>query len=105
MSDLEVDAEGAQAGVQALGPQVFFGQLETSWQIVREDGERHFIGQPQPSDLDEFRLGHGSGFDGIPNILLLEAANREFQQPGTGNLPGLDDVVIEAAERFGPAEL
>ena len=102
MGDLEVDAQSPQAGIEALALHVSLGDLETGRQVVGQYRERHVIGQPQPSDLDEFCVGNGGGVDGIANV-LIERADGEFEQSGTRRLAGLGDVFIEAAERFSCA--
>ena len=99
MSDLEVDTQFSQAGVKALALHVSLGDLETSRQIVGEDRKRHVIGQPQPSDLDEFRVSDARGLDGVPDV-LIESTDGESSSRRRRYLAGLGDVLIEAAECF-----
>src|SRR5215217_6527262 len=104
MSDLEIDTARAETGVKTLTLQVGLGDLKTNGQVVRQDRERHIIGQPKPSDLDKFSLGNARCLDGVVNV-LNHGAGGEFQQPRTRSLASFDDVLVEAAERFGPTEL
>src|SRR5215216_6769978 len=64
MSDLEIDTARAETGVKTLTLQVGLGDLKTNGQVVRQDRERHIIGQPKPSDLDKFSLGNARCLDG-----------------------------------------
>src|SRR4029453_17500081 len=104
MGDLEVHAQSPQAGVKTPTSQVILSDLEADRQVVGQDGERHVIGQPQPSDLDEFGVGNRSRVNGVANV-LIERANGEFEQSGTRNLAGLGYVLVEATERLVPPEL
>ena len=103
VSDLEVDTKSPQAGVKALALQVGLGELEARRQVVGQDRQRHVISEPQPSDLDEFGVGNCRRIDGIANV-LVERADREFEQSGTRNFAGLGYVLVKAAERFVAAE-
>src|SRR5215213_7261708 len=78
VTDLEVDTDRAQTGIETLVRQIRLSDLETARQIVRQDGQRHIVSKPQPPDLDEGLVTDLLAVDGISDV-SIEAPDRELQ--------------------------